>query len=67
MPSTSAAQKSGLRRRPTSTPSSRVYQVRHLLDRISDEWVALILAALGGDESPHSMRYTGTVRAASPE
>src|SRR5215207_10035127 len=31
---------------------------RQLLDRISDKWVALILAALGGDESPHSMRYS---------
>jgi len=30
---------------------------RHLLDRISDKWVALILAALGSDE-PHSMRYS---------
>ena len=30
---------------------------RQLLDRISDKWVALILAALGTDE-PHSMRYS---------
>jgi DNA-binding HxlR family transcriptional regulator len=30
---------------------------RQLLDRISDKWVALILAALGSDE-PHSMRYS---------
>ena len=30
---------------------------RQLLARISDKWVALILAALGSDE-PHSMRYS---------
>jgi DNA-binding HxlR family transcriptional regulator len=30
---------------------------RQLLDRISDKWVALILAALGSDE-PHSRRYS---------
>ena len=30
---------------------------RQLLDRISDKWVALILAALGSDK-PHSMRYS---------
>lgn len=33
---------------------------RQLLGRISDKWVALILAALGGDASrgPRSMRYS---------
>jgi DNA-binding HxlR family transcriptional regulator len=33
---------------------------RQLLDRISDKWVALILAALGGDRAgtPRSMRYS---------
>jgi DNA-binding HxlR family transcriptional regulator len=38
---------------------------RQLLDRISDKWVALILAALGGDGpgvsddgQPHPMRYS---------
>jgi len=30
---------------------------RQLLDRISDKWVALILAALGSD-GPHAMRYS---------
>jgi DNA-binding HxlR family transcriptional regulator len=30
---------------------------RQLLDRISDKWVALILAALGGD-GPRPMRYS---------
>src|SRR6478735_7485215 len=31
---------------------------RQLLDRISDKWVTLILAALGGDGRPQSMRYS---------
>jgi DNA-binding HxlR family transcriptional regulator len=31
---------------------------RQLLDRISDKWVALILAALGGDGEPRPMRYS---------
>ena len=31
---------------------------RQLLDRISDKWVALILAALSGDDEPRSMRYS---------
>ncbi|MEE2032674.1 winged helix-turn-helix transcriptional regulator [Rhodococcus chondri] len=31
---------------------------RRLLDRISDKWVALILAALGGNGTPRSMRYS---------
>jgi DNA-binding HxlR family transcriptional regulator len=32
---------------------------RQLLDRISDKWVALVLAALGGDGSePRPMRYS---------
>jgi DNA-binding HxlR family transcriptional regulator len=31
---------------------------RQLLDRISDKWVALILAALEGDDEPRSMRYS---------
>ena len=33
---------------------------RQLLDRISDKWVALILAALAGDDStgPRSLRYS---------
>ena len=57
MPSTSAAQKRAQAKADydaflASCPS------RQLLDRISDKWVALILAALGGDESPHSMRYS---------
>jgi DNA-binding HxlR family transcriptional regulator len=37
---------------------------RQLLGRISDKWVALILAALGGDASrgPRSMRYSELAR-----
>ncbi|WKG05339.1 helix-turn-helix domain-containing protein [Mycolicibacterium sp. HK-90] len=44
---------------------------RQLLDRISDKWVALILAALGGDGphpgsdprgGPHPMRYSELAR-----
>ena len=36
---------------------------RQLLDRISDKWVALVLAALGGDGSePRPMRYSGLSR-----
>jgi DNA-binding HxlR family transcriptional regulator len=31
---------------------------RQLLDRISDKWVALTLAALGGDGEPRPMRYS---------
>src|SRR6185436_12471 len=32
---------------------------RQLLDRISDKWVALVLAALGGDTgTPRPMRYS---------
>ncbi|HSZ49828.1 MAG TPA: helix-turn-helix domain-containing protein [Streptosporangiaceae bacterium] len=31
---------------------------RQLLDRISDKWVALVLAALGGSGAPRSMRYS---------
>ena len=31
---------------------------RQLLDRISDKWVALILAALESDDEPRSMRYS---------
>jgi DNA-binding HxlR family transcriptional regulator len=31
---------------------------RQLLDRISDKWVALILAALASDDEPRSMRYS---------
>jgi DNA-binding HxlR family transcriptional regulator len=31
---------------------------RQLLARISDKWVALVLAALGGDGAPRSMRYS---------
>jgi DNA-binding HxlR family transcriptional regulator len=34
---------------------------RQLLDRISDKWVALILAALGSDK-PHPMRYSELAR-----
>ena len=34
---------------------------RQLLDRISDKWVALILAALGGD-GPRLMRYSELAR-----
>jgi len=36
---------------------------RQLLDRISDKWVALILAALGTDgDEPRSMRYAALSR-----
>jgi len=45
---------------------------RRLLDRISDKWVALVLAALGGDGTgcpggdhvgdPHAMRYSELAR-----
>lgn len=31
---------------------------RRLLDRISDKWVALILAAMGGNGTPRPMRYS---------
>lgn len=31
---------------------------RQLLDRISDKWVALILAALADEDEPRSMRYS---------
>jgi DNA-binding HxlR family transcriptional regulator len=31
---------------------------RQLLDRISDKWVALVLAALGGEGEPRPMRYS---------
>jgi DNA-binding HxlR family transcriptional regulator len=31
---------------------------RQLLDRISDKWVALIVAALASDDEPRSMRYS---------
>ncbi len=31
---------------------------RQLLDRISDKWVALVLAALESDDEPRSMRYS---------
>jgi DNA-binding HxlR family transcriptional regulator len=31
---------------------------RQLLDRISDKWVALVLAALGGRDEARSMRYS---------
>jgi DNA-binding HxlR family transcriptional regulator len=31
---------------------------RQLLDRISDKWVALVLAALGGSGAPRSLRYS---------
>src|SRR5215510_7405411 len=31
---------------------------RQLVARISDKWVALVLAALGGDDEPRAMRYS---------
>jgi DNA-binding HxlR family transcriptional regulator len=31
---------------------------RKLLDRISDKWVTLVLAALGGGGAPRAMRYS---------
>lgn len=66
MPTLTAAQKRGRAKLEydaflASCPS------RQLLDRISDKWVALILAALGGDGpqpgstctgEPHPMRYS---------
>ena len=67
MPSTTATQRQALAKAEydaflANCPS------RHLLDRISDKWVALILAALGSDgphpagngraDGPRSMRFS---------
>ena len=57
MPTTTAAQRRALAKVSydaflAGCPS------RQLLDRISDKWVALILAALGGSGAPRSMRYS---------
>jgi len=35
---------------------------RQLVARISDKWVALVLAALGGDGRPRAMRYSELAR-----
>jgi DNA-binding HxlR family transcriptional regulator len=61
MPTTTAAQ-----RRAQSKLNYNAFVAdcpsRQLLDRISDKWVALILAALGSD-GPH---YPGTARSGKP-
>lgn len=65
MPTRTAAQKQAQAKRDYDAFLARCPS-RQLLDRISDKWVALILAALGSDgphrvdcvDEPRSMRYS---------